>query len=89
MPPGFLFASMEATMDGNTMTLATQMAINAVKEKIRFDGRKLRDYAASDLRKLAAVYLKDHPEVLEAAAHRIATNPAFAKFRSDAQRRGR
>jgi len=76
-------------MDGNTMTLATQMAVRCVKDQIRDSGRKLRDYAASDLRKVATAYLKDHPEIIEAAANRIATDPRFAKFRNSAQRRKR
>jgi len=76
-------------MDGNTMTLATQMAVRFVKEQIRAEGRKLRDYAASDLRKAAARYLNDHPEIIEAAARRIATDPRFAKFNSGAQKRRR
>jgi len=76
-------------MDGNTMTLAEQVAVRFVKEQIRAEGRKLRDYAASDLRKAAASYLNDHPEIIEAAARRIATDPRFAKFTNSVQRKRR
>jgi len=66
-------------MDANTMTLAMQMAVRFVKEQIRAEGRKLRDYAASDLRKAAARLLIERPEIIEAAANRIATDARFAR----------
>jgi len=73
-------------MDANTMTLATQMALREIKSQIRDTGRRGRDFAAYELRRLAARYLNDHPEIIEAAARRIATDPRFAKFRSDARK---
>jgi len=44
-------------MDANTMTLATQMALREIKSQIRDTGRRGRDFAAYELRRLAARYL--------------------------------
>jgi hypothetical protein len=76
-------------MDANTMTLATQMAMRCVKQNIRDEGRKVSDFEASELRALAAKYLRLNPQIIEAAAHRIANDPRFAKFKTSARRKAR
>jgi hypothetical protein len=68
------------------MTLAAQMAVRALKQKLRDDGRRQHEIFTSDVRKSIAGYLRDHPECFAKAQAMIETNPAFAKFRTSAQK---
>lgn len=73
----------------NAMTLAAQMAVRALKQKLRDDGRRFHEIRTSDVRESIAGYLRDHPECFDKAQAMIETNPAFAKFRTSAQKRRR
>ena len=71
------------------MTLAAQMAVRALKQKLRDDGRRFHEIRTSDVRKSIAGYIAEHPEVIAKAQAMIETNPAFAKFKTSARRRRR
>jgi hypothetical protein len=65
-------------LQGPTMTLAIQMALRESKRALRDSGNSARDSKHS-LRNKAKRYLARHPEIMEAAANRIANDPRFKK----------
>jgi hypothetical protein len=75
--------------DWAVWVLSKQKAQVAVKERIRAQGRTLRDYSAGDITAEADDYLDAHPELLEqAAATLIRWESAHrAKLLSRAQRK--
>jgi hypothetical protein len=62
-------------LEGPTMTLAIQMALRELKRALREEGLSATD----GRRNKAKRYLARHPEIMEAAANKIANDPRFAK----------
>ena len=65
-------------LQGPTMTLALRMALRELKRALRDGGIQATD-SQYGLRAQAKRYLADHPEIMEAAANKIANDPRFAK----------
>jgi hypothetical protein len=68
------------------MTLAAQMAVRELKQKLRDEGCKATDERMHGLRSAIAGHLAEHPEIIARAETMIATDPRFAKFRRGAQK---
>ena len=76
-------------LQADAMTLAAQMAVCALKQKLRDDGRRQHEIATTNVRSGIAGYIREHPELVAKAQAMIETNPAFAKFKTSARRRRR
>jgi hypothetical protein len=76
-------------MNPNAFALAAQMAVCALKQKLRDDGRRQHEIATTNVRSGIAGYIREHPELVAKAQAMIETNPAFAKFKTSARRRRR
>ena len=70
-------------LQADAMTQAAQVATNRVKDQIRDEGRKLREFSTSELRRRVAALLANDPRIIEDAARWC------EKFTSGAQKRSR
>jgi hypothetical protein len=76
----------ERDMNATTMTLARYEAIKIVKAQLRASGLRLGSFEQRDITARARAYLSDHPELVQLAAHRIATTPSLRKLAEQEER---
>jgi len=84
-----MFTRRKTMTNPAAMTLAAQMAVGALKQKLRDQGCRATDERMYGLRSAIGDYIREHPELIAKAEAMIETNPAFAKFKSGAQKRSR
>ena len=75
-------------IDGSVYAEAIRKARGCVKDEIRASGRKLLDFAASELTKAAKSYLTAHPELIAKAAADVAAWRG-SKLKTSTQKRSR
>jgi len=79
----------DTNLQAAAMTLAAQMTVRELKQKLRDEGCRANDPRMYGLGRAVVGYLREHPEIVERAEQMIAMHWRFAKFRSGAQRKAR
>jgi hypothetical protein len=67
-------------MNATTLTLARYLATKAIKAEMRARGLRPCSIEPAEINRAAAVYLHEHPELIERAAQRVATVPSLREL---------
>src|SRR6266571_1127844 len=71
-----MFTRRQTMTNPAAMTLAAQMAVGALKQKLRDQGCRATDERMYGLRSAIGDYIREHPELIAKAEAMIETNPA-------------